>query len=56
MKEECGCGRDVESYKVWGDLFTPFVLLFSFVEFLSISKTFLSADREQSPAKLELFK
>lgn len=39
-----------------GALFTPFVFPPSFVQFLCISKTFLSADREGRTAKLEAFK
>lgn len=48
--------RLVEYYKMFGTVFTPFVLLLSFVEFLCISKTFFGADREESSAKLEPFK
>lgn len=46
----------LESYKMSGILFTSLVSPPSFVEFLSISKAFLSADEEESSANLEPFK
>lgn len=53
MEGDCGHRKEkLEFSKMLGALFTPFLSLPSFVELLSTSKAFLSADMEESSARL----
>lgn len=54
MEGDCDHRKEkLEFAKILEALFTPFLSLPSFVELLSTSKAFLSADREVSSARLE---
>lgn len=52
MGGEYSCGKDIWNFT---ECFGP-VLQFTCIPFLSISKAFLSADKEESSAKFESFK
>lgn len=53
MEGDYVCREENLELLMFGVLVTAFLLLPSFVEVLFTSKTFLSADREESSAKLE---